>query len=52
MVGLSVSTERVTVLLESAPSLLKLPAASQNLSEVTETNSFVVLLLEGVNLAE
>ena len=52
MVGLTVSIERVTLLSASEPSLLKLPAASQNLAEGTASNPLVVLLVEGVNLAE
>ena len=52
MVGLMVSTARVTVLLASEPSLLLLPAESENLDEVTEITALVVLLAVGVNVAE
>ena len=51
-VGLTVSTERVTVLLLSEPSLLVLPAESENLEEATEITPSVVLLVEGVKVAE
>ena len=51
-VGLTVSTERVTELLESEPSLLVLPAESENLAEATEITPSAVLLEEGVNVEE
>ena len=51
-VGLTVSTVRVTVLLLSEPSLLVLPAESENLEEATEITPSVVLLVEGVKVAE
>ena len=51
MVGLTVSTLRVTVLFESAPSLLVLPAESENFELATETTPFVVLSAVGVNVA-
>ena len=51
-VGLTVSTERVTELLLSEPSLLVLPAESENLEEATEITPFVVLSAVGVKVAE
>ena len=51
MVGLVVSTERVTVLFKSEPSLLELPAASENLLDATEITPFVVLSAVGVKVA-
>ena len=47
-----VSTVIVTVLLASAPSTLKLPAASENLLLATLTTPGVLLLAVGVNVAE
>ena len=52
MVGLTVSIESVTLLSASEPSLLKLPAASQNLSDATETEPLMVLSVVGVKVAE
>ena len=52
IVGLTVSTERLTELLLSEPSLLVLPAESENLEEATEITPSVVLLVEGVKVAE
>ena len=51
MVGLTVSTERVTVLLLSEPSVLVLPAESENLEEATEIRPLAVLSAVGVNVA-
>ena len=51
MVGLTVSTEKVTELLASAPSLLVLPAESENLEEATEITPSAVLSAVGVNVA-
>ena len=47
-----VSTERVTELLLSEPSALVLPKASENLELATEMTPSVVLLVEGVKVAE
>ena len=47
-----VSTERVTELLASEPSALVLPKASENLELATEMTPSVVLLVEGVKVAE
>ena len=52
MVGLMVSTERVTVLLLSDPLVLALLAASVKVLLATEITPSVVLLVEGVNVAE
>ena len=52
MVGLMVSTVRVTVLFESEPSLLVLPAESENLDDATEIKPSVLLLFEGVKVDE
>ena len=52
MVGLTVSTEMVTVLLASEPSVLALPAASENFVDATEITPLLVLLAEGVKVAE
>ena len=46
-----VSIESVTVLFGSEPSLLKLPAASENLVDATEITPFVVLSAVGVKIA-
>ena len=51
MVGRTVSTVKVTELLASAPSLLVLPAESENLEEATEITPSVVLLVVGVKVA-
>ena len=51
MVGRTVSTVKVAVLSASAPSLLRLPAASVNLSFATLTTPLVVLASVGVNTA-
>ena len=51
MEGLTVSTERVTVLLLSEPSVLVLPAASVNLDEATEIRPLAVLSAVGVKVA-
>ena len=47
-----VSTVKVTALLLSEPSALKLPLASENLEEATEITPLLVLLAEGVKVAE
>ena len=47
-----VSTETVTELLLSEPSALVLPEASENLELATEMTPSVVLLVEGVKVAE
>ena len=52
MVGRMVSTERVTELLASEPSLLRLPAELENLDEATEMTPLAVLSAVGVNVAE
>ncbi len=51
IVGRIVSTVMVTVLLASAPSALKLPAASENLLLSTNTTPFEVELAVGVKVA-
>ena len=51
MVGVRVSTARVTVLLVSDPSALALPAASVNTPLATLTTALVVLLAVGVRVA-
>ena len=51
IVGLTVSTVKVTELLASEPSALRLPAASENLEEATEINPLVVLSANGVKVA-
>ena len=51
MVGLTVSTERVSELLASAPSRLLLPAASENFELATEITPSVVLSVVGVKVA-
>ena len=51
MVGLTVSMERVSELLESAPSVLVLPAESEKTPEATEMRPSVVLLASGVKVA-
>ena len=52
MVGLTVSMLRVSELLESEPSRLLLPAASENFELATEITPSVVLLFVGVKVAE
>ena len=52
MVGLRVSTVRVTELLASDPSALRFPEESENLDDATEITPLVVLSAEGVNVAE
>ena len=51
IVGLTVSTVKVTELLASAPSLLVLPDELENLEEATEITPLVVLLAVGVKVA-
>ena len=51
MVGRTVSTVKVTELLASEPSLLVLPAASENFELATEITPLVVLSAVGVNVA-
>ena len=51
MVGLTVSTVKVRELLASDPSLLVLPAASENFELATETTPSVVLSAVGVKVA-
>ena len=51
MVGLTVSTLRVKVLLLSDPSAFSLPAESENFDEATLITPSVVLLSVGVNVA-
>ena len=51
MVGCRVSTEKVSVLLASEPSVLKLPAESENLELETEITPLAVLLVAGVKVA-
>ena len=51
MVGLTVSTPRVKVLLLSDPSAFSLPAESENLDEATLITPLVVLSDVGVNVA-
>ena len=50
-VGLTVSTESVRVLLESEPSWLVLPAASEKASDAMEMTPSLVLLFVGVKVA-
>ena len=52
MVGMTVSTERLTELLSSVPSLLVLPAASEKAEEATEITALLLLLALGVKVAE
>ena len=52
MVGLTLSTVRLTELLASEPSALVLPAASENLELATEIAPSVVLSAVGVKVAE
>ena len=51
MVGREVSTVKVTELFESEPSLLVLPAESENFELATEITPSVVLLSAGVKVA-
>ena len=51
IVGIRVSTAKVTVLFASAPSALALPAASVNTPLATLTTPFALLLAVGVNSA-
>ena len=51
MVGREVSTVKVTELFESEPSLLVLPAESENFELATEITPLVVLLSVGVKVA-
>ena len=51
MVGLTLSTEKVTELFESEPSLLVLPAESENFELATEITPSEVLLSVGVKMA-
>ena len=52
MVGLTVSTVRVSELLESSPSVLVLPEESEKAPEATEMPASVVLSAVGVKVAE
>ena len=52
MVGLRVSTVRVTELLASDPSALRFPEESENLDDATEITPLVVLSAVGVKVAE
>ena len=52
IVGLTVSTVRVTELLLSLPSALLLPEALEKTPEATEMTPSVLLLSVGVNVAE
>ena len=51
IVGLTVSTERVKVLLLSDPSAFSFPAESENFDEATLITPLVVLSAVGVNVA-
>ena len=51
-IGATVSMDKAMELFASDPSLLKLPAASQNLSDATEAQPLMVLSVEGVKVAE
>ena len=51
MVGLTVSTERVSELLESEPSVLELPDESEKAADATEMSASVVLSAVGVKVA-
>ena len=51
MVGLTLSTEKVSELLASVPSLLVLPAESENFELATEITPSEVLLSVGVKMA-
>ena len=52
MVGLTVSTESVSELLESEPSVLELPDESEKAADVTEITASAVLPASGVKVAE
>ena len=51
MVGLTVSTESVSELLESEPSVLELPDESEKAADATEMSASVVLSAVGVKAA-
>ena len=51
MVGLTVSMERVSELLESEPSVLELPDESEKAPDATEITPSVVLSVWGVKVA-
>ena len=51
MVGLTVSMERVSELLESEPSVLELPDESEKAADATEMSASVVLSAVGVKVA-
>ena len=51
IVGLTVSTDKVKVLLLSDPSTFSFPAESENFDEATLITPFVVLFGLGVNVA-
>ena len=51
MVGLTVSMESVSELLESEPSVLELPAESEKAADATEITPSVVLSAVGVKVA-
>ena len=52
MVGLTVSTVRLSELLESSPSVLVLPEESEKAPDATEMPASVVLFAVGVKVAE
>ena len=52
MVGLTVSTVRVSELLESSPSVLVLPEESEKAPDATEMPASVVLSAVGVKVAD
>ena len=52
MVGLTVSTESVSELLESEPSVLELPDESEKAADATEITASAVLPASGVKVAE
>ena len=52
MVGLTVSMESVSELLESEPSVLELPDESEKAADVTEITASAVLPVSGVKVAE
>ena len=51
MVGLTVSMERLSELLESEPSVLELPDESEKAADATEMSASVVLPAVGVKVA-
>ena len=51
IVGLTVSTDKVKVLLLSLPSVFSFPAESENFDEATLITPLVVLSAVGVNVA-